>query len=161
VAAKREGALGRVGVLKAEIAQLEASVFSPAPAPKRAGNILQKTNAKGRTLVLDGGATAFIGKSAADNLALLRKARAWDYWMHLRDEPGAHAIVHRERNQSISDDEFRKVARWLAKESSASKKGMSGVFVVVMTECRFVRPIKGDRLGRVNYHHGREISVSP
>lgn len=162
VQAKRAGAIERVGILKSEIEALEQAEFSPEVQRKAATKPLGPNvkGVKGRTLVLENGAVAFIGKSAADNLLLLRKARAWDFWLHLRDEPGAHAIIHREKNQSISDSDFRKVARWLARESSSSKKGMTGTFQVVLTECRHVRPIKGDRLGRVNFHHERQLSVS-
>lgn len=158
--AKREGTLERQSLLIAEIRGLETAVFTMrdlAPPPK---NALKQAGAKGRTLELVDGATAFVGRSAADNLSLLRKARAWDLWLHLRDYPGAHAIVRREKNRNLGDRELEKVAQWLAKESLSSKVRAEGLKLeVVMTECRFVRPIKGDKLGRVNYQNERHFFV--
>lgn len=158
--AKREGTIERRKLVSAEIAALESAVFTMrdlAPAPKSA---LKQAGAKGRTLELTDGATAFVGRSAADNLSLLRKARAWDLWLHLRDYPGAHAIIKREKNRALGDRELEKVAQWLAKESLSSKVRADGLKLeVVMTECRFVRPIKGDKLGRVNYQNERHFFV--
>lgn len=103
----------------------------------------------------------YMGKSAQDNLDLLRKAKAWDYWMHLKDYPGAHAIIHRQKDQGVSDQDLIKCARWLVKEGLNEKQiQLGGRFAVVMTECRHVRPIKGDKLGRVTYHEGREFLIA-
>lgn len=103
----------------------------------------------------------YMGKSAQDNLDLLRKAKAWDYWMHLKDYPGAHAIIHRQKDQNISDQDLIKCAKWLVKEGLGEKKiQLGGRFYVVMAECRHVRPIKGDKLGRVTYHEGREFLIA-
>lgn len=159
--AKREGTERRRGILKSEIEALEKAVFRAVPGTAApAFDLMKKAEAKGRRLGLDGGLSAVMGKSAADNLALLRKARAWDYWMHLRDYPGAHAILSRQRDQKIGDKELRQVARWLAKEALGSKIAASGGrLAVVMAECRHVRPIKGDKLGRVTYHHERHFDV--
>lgn len=114
---------------------------------------------KSRKMVMNSGATVFMGKSAKDNIALLRQARAWDYWLHLRDYPGAHAIIHREKNQNINTNEFQSVAKWLAEESLSAKSLQKGLRLdVVIAEVRFVRPIKGDKLGKVNYHSERTLS---
>ncbi|MFN8944425.1 MAG: hypothetical protein ACK5WZ_07355 [Pseudobdellovibrionaceae bacterium] len=113
---------------------------------------------KARKMNLISGAIVYLGKSAADNLKILRTAKAWDYWLHLRDLPGAHAIIHRDRNQNLSDEEIRKVAQWVIKESVKSKMKLDGQkFDVMMTECRFVKPIKGDRLGRVNFSNEKNF----
>ncbi|MNT80503.1 hypothetical protein D3C72_2199710 [compost metagenome] len=102
---------------------------------------------------MESGAIAYCGKSAADNLALLRQAKAWDFWLHLKDFPGAHAIVHRKRDQLIPDNELLQVSEWLAHESLSEKSLYPGQkLAVVVVETRFVRPIKGDKLGRVTYH---------
>ena len=122
---------------------------------------MQKTEARGRKLHLASGALAYCGRSASDNLALLRQARAWDYWFHLRDYPGAHAIIHRQRDQEISEKELQQVAEWVVKESVSSKSILDGQkLAVVIVECRFVRPIKGDRLGRVTYHSEKTLSFT-
>lgn len=111
--------------------------------------------------VNDQNVVSYMGKSAQDNLDLLRKAKAWDYWMHLKDYPGAHAIIHRQKDQSIPEQDLIKCARWLVKEGLGEKQvQLGGRFAVVMAECRHVRPIKGDKLGRVTYHEGREFLIA-
>ncbi|KYG61499.1 fibronectin-binding protein [Bdellovibrio bacteriovorus] len=155
LAGKRDGARERLVELAAEISKLENSRYSAKAVTAKSSlpDLMKKAEARGRKLHLDSGALAYCGKSAADNLALLRQAKAWDYWLHLKDYPGAHAIIHRQRDQLIPDLEIQEVAEWLAKESLSSKSLNLGQKVaVVMVECRFVRPIKGDKLGRVNYH---------
>lgn len=162
--AKNEGTLKRLEILKQEILALENETFDssrvakPFSAKGKAGDFMAAANASGRTLNLEDGVVAYLGKNAADNLALLRKAKAWDYWLHLKDYPGAHAIVRRQRTQIVGEAELRKVARWLCKESSAAR-GAAGKLEVVVAECRHVRPIKGDRIGRVTYHEGRVFQV--
>ena len=105
--------------------------------------------------------TCYMGKSAQDNVSLLRKAKAWDYWLHLKDYPSAHAIIHRPKSQAIGLNEFIKVAEWLVKESLKEKKSFEGLkFAVVYVECRHVKTIKGDKLGRVTYHEAREMLIA-
>lgn len=160
-AGKREGARERLVELAAEISKLENSRYSAKAASAKTSlpDLMKKAEARGRKLHLDSGALAYCGKSAADNLALLRQAKSWDYWLHLKDYPGAHAIIHRQRDQLIPDAEVQEVAEWLAKESLSSKSLSLGQKVaVVMVECRFVRPIKGDKLGRVNYHSEKSFN---
>lgn len=158
---KKEGARTRLEELKIEIAKLEKSTYRQKPEKGGLGDLMQKAEARGRKLHLESGALAYCGKSAADNLSLLRQAKAWDYWMHLRDYPGAHAIIHRQRDQLIPDQEIQEVAQWVARESLSSKSLVAGQkVVVVLVECRFVRPIKGDKLGRVTYHSERTLSFT-
>ncbi len=105
--------------------------------------------------------TCYMGKSAKDNSDLLRKAKAWDYWIHLKDYPSAYAIIHRQKAQSVSQSQITKVGEWLVRESIKEKKSTVGLkMAVVYVECRHVRPIKGDKLGRVTYHEAREILIA-
>lgn len=166
-AAKRAGAQARIATLAAEIAALEERLASPATATEEKASpaigtvLLRKTDSKGRSLNLKSGAQAIVGRSAKDNLALLRQARAWDFWIHLKDEPSAHAIIFRNKNQSISREEIAEVAQWVLQSTSGKKLRLEGTKVdVVIVECRFVRPIKGDRLGRVTYHSPTVHSVT-
>ncbi len=159
--AKKEGARARLDELTLEIQKLEARRYSEKEKKPALIDLMKKADARGRKLHLDSGALAYCGKSAADNLALLRQAKAWDYWLHLRDYPGAHAIIHRQRDQVITDTEFQEVALWVARESLSSKAHLVGQkLAVVLVECRFVRPIKGDKLGRVTHHSERHLQVS-
>jgi hypothetical protein len=107
------------------------------------------------------GLVAYMGKSAADNMGLLRKAKPFDLWLHLKDYPGAHAVLHRNKEQSVADQDLRSVAAWLVREALPEKQiGLGGRFAVVWVECRHVRAIKGDKLGRVTYHNAREILIA-
>jgi predicted ribosome quality control (RQC) complex YloA/Tae2 family protein len=102
-----------------------------------------------------------MGKSAKDNIDLLRKAKSWDYWIHLKDYSSAYAIIHRQKEQSVSEQDLIKCAQWLIKEGRNEKKTqIGGRFSVVVAECRYVRPLKGDKLGRVTYHDAREILIA-
>jgi hypothetical protein len=96
---------------------------------------------------------AYLGKSARDNLGLIRAARAWDLWVHLKDMPGAHAVIFRAKNQVITESELRQVAGWIWSESqsgSLKKTNLNLIdFDFLVAEIRFVKPIKGDRVGRV------------
>lgn len=166
-ATKRAGADARISAIEAEIATLEKRLASPDERIEEKSavgvgtQIMRKTESKGRSFNLKSGAQAIVGRSAKDNLALLRQARAWDLWIHLKDEPSAHAIIFRNKNQSISREEIADVAQWILQASSGKKLRLEGTKVdVIAVECRFVRPIKGDRLGRVTYHSPTVHSVT-
>ncbi|MBS1971079.1 MAG: DUF814 domain-containing protein [Bdellovibrionales bacterium] len=162
---KVQGTEERRKILVEEIVKLEKSTFESSQrdqgARPKVDDLMKNTEAKGRKLHLESGAIVYCGKSAADNLALLRRAKAWDYWLHLKDYPGAHAIVHRSRDQELPFEELQKAALWVLKESLSSKTFMPGEkYAVVIVECRFVRPIKGDKLGRVTYHSEKQFMVT-
>jgi hypothetical protein len=90
---KRKGTEARLEKLKIEIQELESDVQkNPEPSvlekPASQGSrLLSKTQSKGRRIQFDEGFEAVMGKSASDNLAILRKAQAWDLWLHLKDYP--------------------------------------------------------------------------
>jgi predicted ribosome quality control (RQC) complex YloA/Tae2 family protein len=156
---KRLGGVDRLEQLKKEIQKLERQAASGgAVLPKtrsQATQVLQKAEAGARTLRLASGLEAVMGKSAKDNLQILRKARGWDLWLHLRDFPSAHAVVFRNKEQKVSDLDLEAVAGWLATQSLSKKMLVVGQdFYALMTECRFVRPVKGQP-GLVNYQNER------
>ena len=165
---KIKGALERKAVVEAEIKALNN--LTEIQFEKELKRMADKKNqaparaieGRFRKLLLnDQNVTCYMGKSAQDNLDLLRKAKAWDYWMHLKDYPSAHAVIHRQKDQVVSDQDLIKCAGWLVKEGLNQKKTqMGGRFAVVMAECRHVRPIKGDKLGRVTYQEGREFLIA-
>lgn len=165
---KRAGTEERFQKIKEEIAALELDlqnhpepIAALAPKESKASKLLEKTQTKGRRIQLDGGFEALMGKSAADNLAILRKAQAWDLWLHLKDYPGSHAIIIRPRNKEVPQSVIQKVSEWLIKESLGNQKIQWGLkYDVVVAECRYVRPIKGDKLGRVTYHHPQVYSFA-
>lgn len=156
---KREGTLERIAKLKQEIETL-SQPGAELQHEKKQGlkssgtKSLIKADARGRKLQLAEGLEAICGRSGKDNLAILRQARAWDLWLHLKDYPGAHAIIFREKNKVVPTSEIERTCEWLIRESPAAKGFAWGVkYDVVVAETRFVRPIKGDSLGRVTYQN--------
>jgi len=148
----------RLEELKEELKKLQSGEFKENKPQQKKKSAPEY---KGRLLKLSENLEARAGKSGADNLALLRQARAWDFWVHLKDLPGSHAILFRNKNQKVTDHEIRKVASWLVELSlkNFNKAANTGEkYEVLVTECRFVRPIKGDKLGRVNYQNERVLS---
>jgi predicted ribosome quality control (RQC) complex YloA/Tae2 family protein len=161
--AKMEGARERQNLLAKEIEALEQEQFQARPKKNqiKKPQELQLTDVKARTLRLESGLIAYLGKSAQDNLRILRSAKSWDLWLHLRDYPGAHAIIRKNKAQVVSLNDLEKVSRWLAEESLGRDRAhRMGFTEIVYTEVRFVRPIKGDRLGRVNYQNGQTLNVA-
>jgi hypothetical protein len=119
-------------------------------------------SAKGRKFQLAEDLIVYLGKNATENLSILRKAQPFDYWLHLRDRPGAHAIMRRARGRNVTDAEFIKAGTYVAEQTlkrrATELRGES--FDLLIVECRFVRPIKGDRVGRVNYTNDRVLRLS-
>lgn len=153
---KKQGTIDRIEKLKIEIAGQGTSEEKSKTLQRKF-----KIPFKSRKLDLGNGASALCGKSASDNLNILRQARAWDLWLHLKDYPGAHGIIFREKNQNLSLEDLKKVAEWVIRESSAAKGFSWGSkYDVVVAECRFVRPIKGDKLGRVTYQNAQVYTFS-
>jgi hypothetical protein len=156
----------RIQHLRQEICELEsASLSGDVSADGRtvrslASELLGKAKAKGRKLKLAENIEAVFGKSAKDNMALLRRAQAWDLWLHLRDLPGAHLIVRRPRQKNVDHHLLLEAARWLLSETVGKKKVIEGDrYDVIVTECRYVKPIKGDKLGRVNYQNESTLTL--
>lgn len=116
-----------------------------------------------RKLNIDGEnpVSVLMGKNAVENLKLLRQAKAWDLWIHLKDYPSAYAIIQKPKDKNVSDQVLIQASQWLVKESIKNKKHMDGAKLsVVIVECRHVKPIKGDKIGRVTYHHPREMLIT-
>lgn len=157
---KADGTRKRLAEVHAELAELEKKGVL-APQETKAPSLLKRSEARGRRFEVAADLEAYIGKSAADNLALLRRAQPFDYWLHLRERPGAHAILRRARGRAVSDAEFLQVGRWVA-EQSLKKRALDlqgERFDLLIVECRYVRPIKGDKLGRVHYTHDRVLTI--
>lgn len=125
-------------------------------------DLFKAAEARGRKFQLAEDLIVYLGKNATENLAILRKAQPFDYWLHLRDRPGAHAILRRTRGRNVTDAEFIKAGTYVAEQTMKRRaielKGES--FDLLIVECRFVRPIKGDKLGRVNYTNDRVVRIT-
>jgi predicted ribosome quality control (RQC) complex YloA/Tae2 family protein len=163
VEGKLYGTEKRLELLRKEIAQTEKRLTEPMNTTvleRKAPQPLSDAGASGRTLRLSDELTLISGKSAADNLKLLRKARAWDYWFHLRDVPSSHAILFRNKNTAVSEKTVQQAVEWYVRQHFGAKyKQHAGEKIqVLMAECRFVRPIKGDKLGRVTFQNERVVT---
>ncbi len=164
---KLEGSRERIRKLETEINEMRLK--GPAGRRKAQSNqsgakkksLLEAAAARGRKLHLADDLEVYIGKSGADNLALLRKAQPFDYWLHLRDYPGSHAIIRRTRNRQVTDTELQSAGKWVVEQSlhKTPEQLSDQRFDVLLVECRYVRPIKGDKLGRVNYSNDRVFVV--
>lgn len=122
---------------------------------------LKKAGAKGRTIELTGGRPLYLGRSAEENIKLLRAAQPWDYWLHIKDFPGSHGIIRRNKQEKITDAVFIEALQHLiSKQYGAKAKSHDGEkFACLVVECRFVKPIKGDRIGRVSYQNERVLTL--
>ncbi len=153
------GAEQRLSFLLEEIANLEERRNQPLTTKsleKLPPQPLAAAAAQGRTLRINEEITVVAGKSAADNLKLLRKARSWDLWFHLKDEPASHAILFRNKGTSISEAVIQQVSEWYVRQWLGGKyKAHSGEkFLILMAECRYVRPIVNPRSRRhLAVHH--------
>jgi hypothetical protein len=151
-------------LLQKEIDDLKANpaLFVPAkPSSKFEKSAID--GAKGRTKIINDQIRAYVGKSAEDNLKILRKSKAWHLWMHIKDFPGSHGIVAFDKSVSIPVEVLREVALWIIENSLSNKQRDSWRGVrceVLYCECRFVTPIRGDKLGRVNYKNEKILSVT-
>jgi len=113
---------------------------------------MRKKQIKGRIFVVEGFIVSY-GRSGSDNLNLIRSAQPWDLWFHFRDGPGSHFILRRNRGQTVKESVIFEVCRQVLKIAQ-----LSGGSVVV-TEVRFVSPIKGSAVGLVKYTHERIVKV--
>jgi hypothetical protein len=122
----------------------------------------RKVEGRLRKLEITGKNTvAYMGKTASDNMNLLRNSRPHDLWVHLKDYPSAHAIIHLQKSQNLADSDLVSVGKWLVHEGlSKSQSALGGKYAVVVVECRHVKPLKGDKMGRVTYHNAREFLIA-
>ena len=164
---KSEGTRARLAAVEAELEKLKSS--GPSAFSKQrerevkadAENLLSRADARGRRHKIGDDLEVYVGKSAADNMALLRRAQPFDLWLHLREQPGSHAILRRARSRVVSDAELIEAGRWVVEQSTGKRAAelKGDRFDLLIVECRFVRPIKGDKLGRVNYTNDRVMGL--
>ena len=152
---KIQGTEDRLQVLAEEIEKIEAGkvIIGQKKSPP---SLLNVANLKGRTIPLAEG-RFFVGKSGKENVQLLRKAKPWYLWLHIKDFPGAYGIVERNKGQKVSQDSLSKAALAVVRQSLP--KGASGQFEVIYAECRYVRPIKGAKAGQVTYSHEKVLPI--
>lgn len=156
---KKQGKEERLKAIDAEIESLHSGgVKAIVASSKSKGDDLQKrTGAKTISKNIANDLRVHIGRSAKENMALLRKAKPWYLWMHLKDLPGNHLFVEKNKNRELNQTELMMAAKELVK---FKKEKLSGeTYPVQYTEVRFIRPIKGDKLGRVRVQQEQVLLV--
>ncbi|MCB0348847.1 MAG: hypothetical protein KDD37_08420, partial [Bdellovibrionales bacterium] len=147
--------------LKKRIEELQLTVAKGVEVKKTpVEDLFKKVDAKGRVKVFEDGRRAYVGKSAKDNMVLLREAKPWYLWMHVRDHPSGHLILQQNKGKVVSENELVELGLFLVKESGFSKSLRDGdMFDVQYTECRHIKPIKGDKLGRVHVQKEKVLRI--
>lgn len=161
MASKKSGMAARIEVLSREIAELTDSLDGPPPEPKHNISVAGKVSVETRKLEVSGTLSLYMGKNAKDNVQLLKSSQPWEIWFHLKDYPSAYAITRRNKGVLIEHGDMIKMAVWFAKECFKSKKEKLPTHVeIIYAETRFVKLLKGDRLGRVTYANGKTLRIS-
>ncbi len=153
---KIQGARERLEILEDEIKNYNFKGSGKAAQPRQPQSFRSK-NKKGENLrfkkIQVGPWVGYLGKSGKDNLELLRQAKSWYLWIHLKDEASAHLVVALNKNKELTDAELKEFSLFLFEEGTSEKRKTSPKisFEVWYTLCGQVHPIKGDRLGRVTF----------
>lgn len=103
---------------------------------------------------------AYVGRSAKENIHLIRQARPWHMWVHLKDLPSAHAIIVRNRGVIVTYQELISVGSVIIKQTFGKKSDsvQGQKFELLVCECRHVQPVKGDPVGRVRVQSAQTIA---
>lgn len=106
---------------------------------------------KGVRISLDQSWQLWVGRNAAQNDELLKLARPFDIWIHLRDYPGAHGILRGPKNKEPSPAQMAFACRVVAQLSQGSKKKFQpGEHLdFILAPKKFVRKPKGAPPGQV------------
>lgn len=160
LAGKSDGMEQRIQVLLEEIQTLNQSLLGSAPQPKHKISVAGKLDVATRKLEIHSGLNLYMGKNARDNVQLLKSSQPWEVWFHLKDYPSAYAITRRNKSTTLEHSELIKMAVWFAKECFKNHKEKAPAYIeVVYTECRYVKLLKGDKLGRVTFTNSKTLRV--
>ena len=92
------------------------------------------------------GYPVFVGKNRQGNIELLKKAKASDIWLHLKDMPSAHVIVSTNK-QNVPSHVLQSAAKLCAQFSVKHP----GTYKVDYTQRRNVKPKDGANVEYVKY----------
>ncbi len=92
------------------------------------------------------GYNIYVGKNRRGNIELLKKAKASDIWLHLKDIPSAHVIISTNR-QSVPREVLEHAAKFVVDFSVES----GGRYLVDYTQRRYVKPKEGANVEYTNY----------
>ncbi|MGC8778817.1 MAG: NFACT RNA binding domain-containing protein, partial [Candidatus Caldatribacteriaceae bacterium] len=102
------------------------------------------------------GSEIWVGKSQKSNQKLLQNASRDDYWLHVRDLPGAHVIL----KLSPGGDREREIekAAQLAGYFSTGKNDAK--VEVIVAQVKYLRPVS-KATGKVTFRNEKTILVKP
>ena len=113
-----------------------------------------------RRFALPGGYEAWVGKNAKGNAALTtRYAQPHDLWLHARGVPGSHVVIRRDSKTEMPDRRAVQRAAALAAYFSTAKT--QSLVPVIVTERKYVRPVKGGPPGLVRIDREDVLLVEP
>ena len=113
-----------------------------------------------RRFPLPGGLEAWVGKHAKGNAELTtRYASPHDLWLHARGVPGSHVVVRRPSKTVMPDRRAVEMAAALAAHYSDART--QALVPVIVTERKYVRPVKGGPPGLVRVDREDVILVEP
>lgn len=124
---------------------------------KRAGRMGGGKSAPIKYVTHDG-FTLWIGRNSRQNeIVTFDKGGSADLWLHARDVPGAHVVIKFD-GRPIPETVIERAAEIAAFYST--NRGEANVIVDV-TECKYVKKIKGSGPGMVTYRNETTRTVSP
>lgn len=108
-----------------------------------------------REFITAQGLKVWVGKSAKDNDKLtFNYANGSDYWLHARDVPGSHVVLHLGKTHS-PDEESIQDAVQVALFYSKAKDSQEGE--VSITQCKYVRRFGANQPGKVQISEHRVV----
>ena len=101
------------------------------------------------------GTAISVGRSSAQNELLLKTAQGEDVWLHAKDMPGSHVIIHAQ-GRPVADDTLRQAARLAAWYS----KGHGVSVPVDYTLRRYVKKTPGAPAGFVTFTNNKTLLMN-
>jgi predicted ribosome quality control (RQC) complex YloA/Tae2 family protein len=113
-----------------------------------------------RRFPLPGGYEAWVGKNAKGNAELTtRYASPHDLWLHARGVPGSHVVIRRDSKTQTPDRRAVEMAAAIAAHFSDART--QSLVPVIVTERKYVRPVKGGAPGLVRVDREDVVLVEP
>jgi predicted ribosome quality control (RQC) complex YloA/Tae2 family protein len=113
-----------------------------------------------RRFELPGGWEVRVGRGARDNAALTaRYSSPHDLWLHARGVPGSHVVLRRPTRTATPGREVIEAAAALAAYNSRART--QALVPVIVTERKYVRPVKGGAPGLVRVDREEVLMVEP
>jgi predicted ribosome quality control (RQC) complex YloA/Tae2 family protein len=109
-------------------------------------------------LLLGDGFVTWLGRNSRQNdVVTFGKGGGDDLWLHARDVPGSHVVIKYDGRQ-IPEDVIMQAAQIAA---YYSKRRTEASVIVDVTQCKYVRKIKGAAPGMVTYRNEETRNVIP